>query len=294
MTAGDADLVAFLQRVAGYALTGDVREHALFFLYGTGGNGKGVFLNTLTAILGGSAGRGYAQVAPVDAFTATRGEHHPTELAALRGARLVTAQETEEGRQWAESRLKAITGGDPITARFLYGNPFTYRPEFKLVIAGNHRPHLRAVDEAIRRRLHLVPFEVTVKERDPLLPEKLREEWPAILAWAVDGCGMWLEQGLRPPARVQAATEEYFEAEDSFGEWLAECCARRPGAWTSTADLFRRWGSWANDRGELPGSAKRFAEAMQRRGFLPQRVHGGARGYAAVELRTVDAVRRAS
>ena len=147
ITAGDADLQAFLGRVAGYVLTGSTREHALFFLYGTGANGKGTFLNTLTGILGD-----YARIAGMDTFTETSSDRHPTELAMLRGARLVTAQETDEGRRWAESRIKALTGGDPITARFMRQDFFTYTPQFKLLIAGNHKPGLRNIDEAIRRR----------------------------------------------------------------------------------------------------------------------------------------------
>jgi putative DNA primase/helicase len=123
ITGRDRELQSFLQRIAGYALTGSIREHALFFFYGTGGNGKGVFLNALTAIL-----RDYAAIAPMDAFLVAQGEHHPTDLAGLRGARLVTAQETERGRRWAESKIKALTGGDPVTARFMRQNFFTYLP----------------------------------------------------------------------------------------------------------------------------------------------------------------------
>lgn len=154
-TGGDPDLAAFLQRVAGYCLTGSTRDHALFFFYGTGGNGKGVFLNTLIGIFGD-----YATTSPMETFTASVGDRHPTDLAMLRGARLVTAQETEEGRQWAESKIKSLTGGDPITARFMRQDFFTFTPAFKLLIAGNHKPGLRNVDEAMRRRFHLVPFTV--------------------------------------------------------------------------------------------------------------------------------------
>jgi putative DNA primase/helicase len=146
----DKERQTFLQRVAGYCLTGSTREHALFFGYGTGGNGKGVFLNTLTGLM-----NDYASVAGMETFTASSSDRHPTDLAMLRGARLVTAQETEEGRKWAESRIKAMTGGDPITARFMRQDFFTFLPNFKLFIAGNHKPGLRSVDEAIRRRMNL-------------------------------------------------------------------------------------------------------------------------------------------
>ena len=123
ITGGNVELQQFLQRVAGYSLTGSTKEHALFFAYGTGGNGKGVFLNTLSAILAD-----YAAVAPMESFIASNAERHPTDLAGLRGARLVTSQETEEGRRWAESKIKALTGGDPISARFMRQDFFTYHP----------------------------------------------------------------------------------------------------------------------------------------------------------------------
>jgi putative DNA primase/helicase len=154
---GNVELVDFLQRVAGYSLTGVTREHALFFLYGTGANGKTTFLNAITGALGD-----YCKNAPIETFTATQSERHPTDLASLRGARLVTAVETEEGRRWAESKIKALTGGDKISARFKRQDFFEYTPQFKLLIAGNHKPGLRWVDEAIRRRLHLIPFTITI------------------------------------------------------------------------------------------------------------------------------------
>src|SRR5512132_270627 len=131
----------------------------------------------------------------METFTASNSERHPTDLAMLRGARLVSAQETQEGRRWAE---EALTGGDPITVRFMRQDFFTYIPQFKLLIAGNHKPGLQGVDEAMRRRLNLIPFAITSppKERDLRLPEKLRAEWPAILRWAIDGCLEWRRRGL--------------------------------------------------------------------------------------------------
>src|SRR6185437_11667835 len=171
ITGGDAELQAFLQRFAGYCLTGVTREHAMAFGFGTGANGKGTFLNTLTGIMDS-----YAAVAPMETFTSSTVDRHSTELAMLRGARLVTAQETEEGRRWAESRIKALTGGDPITARLMRQDFFTFTPQFKLIIAGNHKPGLRGVDEAIRRRFHLIPFAVKIppEERDKDLADKMK------------------------------------------------------------------------------------------------------------------------
>ncbi len=157
VTGGDAELQAYLARVAGYCLTGVTSEHALFFLYGTGANGKSVFVSTIAAILGD-----YATTAAMDMFMATTGDRHPTDMAGLRGARMVSAIETEQGRRWAESKLKALTGGDRITARFMRQDFFEFTPQFKLVVAGNHKPAIRNVDEAMRRRLHLIPFTVTI------------------------------------------------------------------------------------------------------------------------------------
>jgi P4 family phage/plasmid primase-like protien len=157
VTAGDKDLQAYLQRVAGYCLTGYTREHALFFLYGKGANGKGVFLNTLTAIW-----CGYAAVAAMETFIETQNDQHPADLAMLRGARLVVAQEVDKGRAWNQGKINRMTGGDPISARFMRQDFFTYKPQFKLVIAGNNKPSLRSVDEAVRRRFNLIPFTVTI------------------------------------------------------------------------------------------------------------------------------------
>lgn len=264
ITAGDRDLMAFLQRVAGLSLTGITRDHALFFGYGTGANGKSVLIGTLTELMGD-----YASVATMDTFTTSPTDRHPTDLAMLRGARLVTAQETDEGRRWAESRIKAMTGGDPITARFMRQDFFTFVPAFKLFVAGNHKPALRGVDEALRRRFHLIPFTVTIPpgDRDPDLRTKLRSEWPGILAWAIEGCLEWQRGGLAPPAAVTGATADYLDAEDSLAAWLTERTLRIGFGGTETTALYGDWASWAKLGGEDPGSLKRFVQALAARGL---------------------------
>ena len=264
VTGGDLELQTYLQRVAGYCLTGVTSEHALFFLYGTGANGKSVFANTLTAILGD-----YATVAAMDMFMATTSERHPTDMASLRGARVVTSIETEQGRRWAESKLKALTGGDKITARFMRQDFFEFIPQFKLLVAGNHKPAIRNVDEAMRRRLHMVPFTVTIPpaKRDKQLPDRLLAERDGILAWAIEGCLSWQRTGLKPPTAVMAATDEYFEAEDALGRWLDERCEMGPNDTETSASLFADWKSWADANGEFVGSIKRFAENLTNRGF---------------------------
>jgi len=277
---GDEALQAYLQRVAGYCLTGSTKEHALFFAYGRGANGKSVLISTLTGIFGS-----YARTAPIETFTMTATPQHPTDLAMLRDVRCVTAVETEEGRRWAESRIKQLTGGDVITARFMRQDFFEYTPQFKLLIAGNHKPALRSVDEAIRRRFHLIPFGVTIpkEERDPELPALLKEEWPGILQWAIEGCLEWRRIGLAPPGAVIEATNAYLEEEDSFAAWLEECCERDIASWSSRGCLFSSWKSWAEKAGEHPGTMKRFLQNLEARGFHPAKTRAG-RGFHGVRL----------
>jgi putative DNA primase/helicase len=269
ITGGDKQLELFLQRMAGYALTGSVSEHALFFGHGTGANSKGVFVNTIAAIMGD-----YATTAPMETFISSTGDRHPTDLAGLRGARLVTAQETEEGRRWAEAKIKTLTGGDRVSARFMRQDFFEFCPQFKLLIVGNHKPGLRGVDEAIRRRMNLIPFTVTIPEgeRDEKLPEKLRDEWPSILAWMIEGCAEWQGEGLAKPEAVRKATDAYLAAEDAIAEWMAECCTVKVAFTASSSSLFKSWAKWAIGAGELPGSQKRFSQALEDRGF--SKVHG--------------------
>jgi len=266
--AGDKELIAYLQRVFGYSLTGSTSEHALFFCYGTGANGKGVLIGAVAGIM-----QDYATTAPMETFTATNTDRHPTDLAGLRGARLVSSQETEEGRRWAEAKIKALTGGDRISARFMRQDFFEYNPQFKLLIAGNHKPGLRGVDEAIRRRLNLIPFTVTIPAaaRDRQLPEKLQAEWPGILQWGIDGCLEWQRVGLAPPASVRQATDEYLAEEDALGLWIEERCAQDPAYAELKSELFADWRQWAETAGEYVGSQKRFTQALMDRGFKPDR-----------------------
>jgi putative DNA primase/helicase len=283
VTNGDSELRAFLQRVIGYCVTGITREHALFFCYGTGANGKSVFLSTIAGVLGD-----YAKTAPASAFTASNTEQHPTDLAGLRGARFVTAIETEDGRWWAEAKIKSLTGGDSIAARFMRQDFFEYVPQFKLVVAGNHKPGLRNVDEAIRRRLHLIPFTVTIAEgeRDLELAEKLKPEYPGILQWAIEGCLAWQREGLNSPNVVRNATSEYLAAEDAIGRWIEDRCVTGRQLWTAGAVLFSDWQQWCEQSGERPGSRKRLSQALEAQGFIQERTGANStRGFAGIALR---------
>jgi putative DNA primase/helicase len=284
-TGGDRELVAFLRRVAGYALTGLTWEHALFFLHGDGGNGKRVLVGALGGVMGD-----YAQTAPIETFISGPFERHPTELARLQGARLVTASEAERDRPWNESRIKWLTGGDRITARFMQKDFFEYTPQFKLLIMGNHEPSLPGVNEAMRRRMNLVPFNVRLRpdEMDRRLPEKLQEEWPGILASMIEGCLEWQNEGLAPPAAVRDATEDYLSDEDSFGEWLGACCARDPAGFVASSKLYESWVKFARSRGEDPGKHKSFSAQMQARGFRLKRTNS-VRGFAGLRLQSEKA-----
>jgi P4 family phage/plasmid primase-like protien len=270
--AGDQMMVSYLQRVCGYCCTGLTDEHVMFFLHGGGANGKSTFANVLTSILG-IGPTGYAAVAPISTFTASRTDQHPTDLAMLRGKRLVVAHETEEGRSWAIAKIKAMTGGDLITARFMRMDFFTYQPRFKLMVLGNHRPALHSVDAATRRRLHLVPFVVTIPPelRDRELPEKLKAEYPAIFAWMLRGWDEWEHIGLSPPDKVLAASAAYFADEDTIAAWIAECCLTGPDFYGTLVDLYPSWRQWAETHGERPGSAKELAKAFDGREDLTRR-----------------------
>jgi putative DNA primase/helicase len=280
VTGDNQELIAFLWRMCGYCLTGITTEHALFFLHGSGANGKSIFLSTVAGILAD-----YHTTAAIETFTAPKSERHPTELAHLRGARLVTATETEDSRGWAESKIKVLTGGDKVAARFMRGNFFEYVPSFKLIIAGNHMPGLHSVDEAIRRRLNLIPFSVTIPtgERDRDLFEKLKPEWPGILSRMIQGCLEWQAIGLQPPEVVRNATAAYLQAEDVVATWIDERCQLDPQAWEPTANLYASWSAWATQAGEPVGSKKNLVQRLEARGYRPHRTHAG-RGFYGFRL----------
>lgn len=265
ITGGDDGLSRFLAQWAGYSLTGDTREQSLAFFYGPGGNGKSAFVSTISAILGD-----YVQAASMATFVKTSADRHPTDLASLRGARLVTASETEQGRAWDESRIKVLTGGDTIAARFMRQDFFEFTPQFKLTIVGNHRPTLGSVDDAIRRRFLMVPFLRKPDRPDPQLGEKLKAEYPGILRWMINGCIDWQENGLVRPQQVLAATNEYFSEQDTFGQWISEECRTDTGAakdWETARDLFENWSAFARAAGEDPGTQKRFGDELGKRGL---------------------------
>jgi putative DNA primase/helicase len=284
-TNGDAEMQAYLQRIAGYCLTGDVSEQALFFLDGKGGNGKGVFVNTLQNIL-----KDYAKPTAIETLTASNSDRHPTDIADLLGARLVTCSETERGKRWAESRIKQMTGGDQLSARFTGKDFFAFTPTFKIVVSGNTKPSLRA-DDAMRRRFQVVPFRVTIPkdEQDKKLSGKLRREWSGILAWAVAGAISWQRDGLNPPASVNSATKDYMddESEDTLSMWIAECCdTSDPEARTPLGELHNSYDAFARAAGERDIMSRvRLGKALGELGYQPARTGKEGRQRVGIKKR---------
>lgn len=262
----DPELIRYLQRVSGYCLTGSISEHVFFFAYGTGRNGKGTWMNQLFWMLAD-----YAIHAQMSTFTQQRFEKHASEIAYFEGARVVTASETTAGSRWHEQRIKSFTGGDPITANWMRENPFTFLPQFKLLFAGNTKPHLRNVDPAIKARMFLIPFDVFIPEdkRDQQLPLKLQAEGAAILRWCIEGCLDWQENSLDPPDRVIATTQDYFDSEDKIGSFLDDCVGFADDQSVRTTYLFERYTRWAEAHREYVPSHKVFLDMMETKGYRP-------------------------
>jgi putative DNA primase/helicase len=186
------------------------------------------------------------------------------------GARLVHAQEIDPSRKWDEAKVKSLTGGDKISARFMRQDLFEFQPQFTLVIAGNTKPEITNVDDAMRRRMHLIPFETKPVRKDVDLPDKLKEEYPAILAWIIEGAKAWLEQGLNPPSAVVQATEEYLDGEDALARWISERCVAGPDNEMGTNEAFSDFRDWCRDNNEAKGrdwSQRKFTAEMKVHGY---------------------------
>ncbi len=262
---GDMALIRYLQKAVGYTLTGSTAEQCMFVCYGEGRNGKSTLLDVLYELLGGYA----ANVQPEVLMANRKNSGGPlSEIARLRGARLVVSAEPEEGMRLNEGLIKQLTGGDRVTARFLYGKDFEFKPEFKLWIAANHKPVIRGTDTGIWRRVHLIPFTVQIPEKqvDRTLPYKLRRELPGILRWAAEGCLMWQKEGLEMPPAVVEATAEYRSEMDILGQFLAECTQQGPMCGEVPAGrLYQVYRQWAQNNGEFVVSGTKFGREMGRR-----------------------------
>ena len=268
----DPELRDFLQRLCGYALTGEVREHVLPIFYGSGGNGKGTLVETLSAVLGD-----YARAVPAELLMKRVGqsEAHPTERAQLMGLRLAFASETEAGRALAESTVKMLTGGDSISARFMRQDFFEFSPSHKLILSTNHKPVIKGTDRGIWRRVRLVPWDVVPQSPDPTLKHKLLAEREGILAWCVAGCLRWQAEGLGSAGAIDLATAEYRDESDVLGSFLAERTIAVGDAWTRSSDLYTAYRRWAEAQGESPWTQKSFTRALGERGLKPVRKNIG-------------------
>jgi len=266
--AGNVSMIHFLQRAIGYALTGLIVEQVLFVLHGTGANGKSTFLETLRYVLGDHA----AQADP-STFLMRDADATRNDVARLRGARFISAVEIASGRHLDETLVKQVTGGDTITARFLYHEPFEFRFTGKVFLACNHKPDIRGADLGMWRRIRLIPFEVTIppEEQDRYLLDALREEAPGILRWAVDGCLPWQREGLGAPPNVIDATATYREQSDVLAGFLTERCVVNANTSCETADVYRAYRDWTEGVGERPASRRRFEQMLAERGFKVSR-----------------------
>ena len=288
----DPERRAYLQRLAGYACTGLIREHVLPVLHGEGRNGKGVFTNTLQHVLGD-----YALTVPSELLMAKKNDEHPTGRSDLLGCRLAVASETEQNRALATSLVKLLTGGDPIAARRMHKDFFRFLPTHKLLLATNHRPVIKETKDAIWDRVHLIPWEVRIppEQQDLELGDKLKVEAPGILRWMIEGCLEWQRTGLAPPPSVVAATKKYRTDMDSLGDFLEECCVLEPKAHVSRATLRAAYERWAEDLGHRHTLDPRsFGDALRERGCTvikvrePSRASHPIRGWGGIRLRKPD------
>jgi putative DNA primase/helicase len=270
---GDSELIRFFQVWTGYTLTGCVSEECLAFLHGTGANGKGTFTECVRALLGD-----YAITAPESLFVADRNTSATNDIARLAGCRMACAAELDENAAFAESRLKAITSRDAITARFLHREFFDFTPTHKFWISGNHKPTVRGVDHGIWRRIRLIPFTFTIppEKRDRNLADKLRNELPGILNWAIQGCMIWQAEGLQTPQCVAKATAEYQKAEDVVGQFLDESTNCDESGRVLRSSLYEAYQGWAGKQGiARPLTATKFNRKMEERGFQKAKITGG-------------------
>ena len=286
--AGNLGLIKFMQRVIGYTLTGDTREQCIFILHGTGSNGKSTLLKTVSALLGDD----YTKTVQAQALMARKDNNGiSNDIAILRGARFAVAMESEENQRLAESLIKAMSGGDQLTARFLYGEFFSFYPQFKLFLGTNHRPNIRGTDTAIWRRIKLIPFNVQIldHEKDKTLPDKLEKELPGILNWALQGCLEWQRSGLGEPEAVQQATSEYRADQDTLSDFLKDTCVMFENARVENTALRAAYEAWCDANGEKPLTQKSLSARLLERGFTRARAGAtGTRVWSGVGLKDFE------
>lgn len=278
---GDEEMIRFIQRAAGYSMTGVTDEQCMFICIGDGRNGKSTMLNILADILGDYA----CNMQPESLAIKSGGSAVNSDIARLRGVRFATTVEPDEGMRLAEGLVKQLTGGDVVTARRLYGNEFEFHPQCKIWMAANHKPIIRGTDLGIWRRIYLIPFTIQIPDSkvDKTLKYKLRDEMPGILKWMADGCTMWQREGLNPPLTVQSAGKDYQREMDVISRFVDECCERTTYEGVRAADLYAAYKNWANSNNEYCMSSTRFGKEMGGR-FDKQKNGSGTYLYRGLKL----------
>jgi putative DNA primase/helicase len=278
---GDGELIEFVQRLFGYILTGDVREQVLPIFWGSGANGKSTLLNSFMHAVGPD----YSMQAVPDLLMQKRSDGHPTERADLFRKRFVSAVETEQNRKLAESMVKMLTGGERIRVRRMREDFWEFEPTHKIVLCTNHRPEVKGQDNAIWRRLRLVPFTVRFEgdRQDKTLPEKLAVEAEGILAWAVRGCVEWLRDGLGEPAAVSVATKEYRSEQDVLGRFVNDCCLTGDPFVVKFSLLYAAIERWCDDVGDETPKKRTVGQFLKERGY--QEKHSNGRWYVGITLK---------
>jgi len=260
-------LIEFLHRSVGYSISGDTREQCLFFNYGRGANGKSTFIETINRLLGP-----YSKNTKPETFMLKHSEGINNDLAELQNVRFVAAVEMEEGKRLAEVLVKQISGSDTIKARYLYEEFFEFLPQFKLWLSGNHKPQIRGTDHGIWRRIRLIPWAITIpdNEQDKDLLTKLKDEWPGILAWAVQGCLLWQSDGLAAPDEVMAATASYRKEQDILSDFLESCVIVGKGRTITVKTLYATYAKFCDDNGDTVKERlgkKKFNTRIEDKGF---------------------------
>jgi len=287
-TGGNIELHELIQRAFGYSTTGDTSEEVLFLIHGPAATSKSTIIEAIKATLGD-----YARTADFETFIKRRDVGGPrNDIARLASSRFVVSIEVDEGKQLAEGLVKMVTGGDTITARKLYHESFEFKPAFKLVLVTNHAPTVDPDDDAMWRRIHVIPMVCQVPKhlRDPKVKAHLTNSTiagPAILQWLLKGCLAWQREGLKIPAVVQQATDDYRASQDSFGDFISDRCVLETDAWVSSEELHEEYDAWLSHRGWLNGDSlndKAFAKKLQRFGLFSRKGTGGVRGWSGVRL----------
>jgi putative DNA primase/helicase len=282
---GNSELIGFIQKVIGYSLTGATSEQCLFFLYGNGANGKSTFLDCLRSLIG----EDYCKQAASNTFMQKHSEGIPNDVAMLKGSRLVSCVETDEGKRLDESLIKQLTGGDKIAARFMRQEWFEFKPTFKIFILTNHKPIIRGSDKGIWRRIRLVPFNISIPEteQDKQLGTKLLHELPGILNWALEGCIKWQQEGLGAPKEVTEATDDYRDEMDMLSNFIEDCCIIKSHCNVFMAHLYGEYERWCSDNNEKPFSRKIISLKLQEKGFKKVKLgSAGNRGFNGIGLKS--------